>query len=372
MLGHPTLARGARRELWLGAAAWLLIASCGALPDTDYRTDSLDVAVLFDAGVCAGSLWQLEQSATRISEELSLDRDDIRLRVYWGSSGLSRYCDAEFDDIDGCYAYEDDAIFGRWSALDHEMVHSFAARINRTDTAFEEGLAIALSDSAILDQDFSDIPDQYLGLSVTEFHQTIGARHTVGHFVRWLIDERQIEPLLQMRREVDADADREQILDSFQKFFGRSMLDLEVEWALHAPEGYEGGHLPATTPLNWKDGRATLSRTLDCDEQTTFGPLTSPPFGNELDEEPGMYAIEAINITSPGNYRVTLSGNVSGSAVMKQSGCWVTDDESSLVFEIAVDESQVLALSACTWTVHFRTHGYTATELRLEFEQVAT
>lgn len=372
MLRSSATARDVHKALWLGAAAWTLIASCGALPSADYRTDTLDVAILFDADVCKGSLWTLEQSAKRIRENLSLDDDGDRLRIYWGSSGLSRYCDAELDDVVGCYEYDSDAIFGQWSALDHEMVHSFGARINRTDAAFEEGLAIALSDSTILDQDFDDLPDRYLGQSVEEFHKTSGARRTVGHFVRWLIDEVGIGPLLEMRKHVEPDAGRDKILREFERAFGVSMLEFENDWALHAPEGYEEVQSVPTTLLEWRDDQATLLHTLNCDDQTTFGPLTSPPFAAELDEHAGMYGVSVINITSPGDYVVTLSAGEGGSAIMKQGGCWVTEEGSALGFEIYANETQVLSLSACAWTIYFRTDSYTKSTFKLHLERVAT
>jgi hypothetical protein len=350
--------------------ATIFAHACQDLPEPRYETKNVRVATYFDHPVCMGSLAQIDGLAVDIKRELEIDVGS-RATVYWGVDGVAAHCeDWGTFHPEGCYDDDTSRAFAGWGAIQHELAHAFADYTGDADTAFEEGLAIALSTHVSLEEDFSRTPHLYLGFSSREFNTMPGARLTMGHFVRWLRETRSVEPLLSMRRGLDEDASADEIMAVFEEAFGASMLTLEEEWREHAPEAYDAvGTLPSSL-LEWADGRTRLSATLDCEAENTLGPLTSPPFDDARDESAGMWTGTTISITDPGAYSISVTGADPGGALLKRQGCWVVLDDSALGFEFIAGEASVVTLSACSWELYFWTESYDRTELTIDLERL--
>ncbi|MBC8067333.1 MAG: hypothetical protein IAG13_03285 [Deltaproteobacteria bacterium] len=251
----------------------------------------------------------------------------------------------------GCYEHQSRNVFTTWAAIDHEFVHALGARIRRTDVTFEEGLAVGLT-SDILDQSFERLPEEYVGMSRKEFNSSFGGGHTAGHFVRWLVERDGIDPLLAMRRRVGADAEADDILEEFERAFGVPLEAAQQAWVATAPVSYDGLFDVARPVEAWDGDTITITRELDCDDASTFGPLTWPPFDHDRDEEEGMFTTATLDVPVGGAYLVELTGSSDDRALLKRAGCWdVVPGDVGLEVALEPDGEHELVLSGCRWRV---------------------
>lgn len=346
----------------------ILSGGCQPLPDVRYETDHAEIGTYFDAPLCAGNLAQVDVMIRDLGLALDVPLRS-KFRLYWGLEGVEAHCEANGVDVTaaGCHQLGGGRSFVQAGTLEHELVHAIAGRVGAMEPFFEEGIAMALSNTLTGDQSFQVLPSALVGLSRRDFESASLSRSTAKHFVHFLIDERGMAPLNELRKLVHERSTRDQALEAFAMTYAAPMSAFEAAWAARAPSNYDEYPVGSLPVESWKDGQLSIQRTLACDDVLSHGPLEGIGIPDELSEQEGMYTSATFDIVTPGFYEIGLTGE-QGAAHLQTGGCWEPSSGRPAVSVIdleagtSVDEVEMWA---CRWIVTLWTEGTSDTELTL-------
>jgi hypothetical protein len=358
-----------RRQAGLAATGLAAWAGCTPLPDVSYVTDHAEIGTFFDAPLCAGNLVGVDATIERLGGAFDVLVVD-KVRLYWGRDGVKLHCPLVDADYEGCFGLDTNVAFVQSGAVDHELAHAVGSLAGTMDPFFEEGMAHALTEHSLLNEDFDARPSELLGLSQEEFVSTPGSRRIAKHFVRFLIEEQGMAPLNELRRLSLRGASQAETLAAFERVHGAPMAAYETAWAVRAPLSFGSDYQPfGGRPVDeWRGDELEIRRTLACDDADTRGPLAgfAPP---EFYEHAGMYTYATFDVLSPGRYEIGLTG-AGGRADAKALDCWATSPDGTNAFVLEAETSEEVELWACRWLVIFWVEGTDDVDLGLTLRRV--
>lgn len=302
MLPAVTCAASHRRvpcALLRAAAAWVALApACGddtpmSPPTTEPEppevvewraTEYVEVGLLSDEPLCAGTLALMEDHVRYVLETLELELDE-RITLYlWPSQSdqlLDMWCG---QTVAGCTSQT--TIYSSLSAVPHELVHAATASAGHASW-FVEGVANGLGTGWVVDG--VGLQSVYSNIEVTwpmglggSGHAALGAR---GHLSRWLIERFGGATYMELYRQTPWLPTQQEVEAASRAVLGVEFDDLLREYAETAPYVYPG-HWQCYVPPDaveppWVDGFWDHRVHLDCDRADTF---TEPvwPYGTRM------------------------------------------------------------------------------------------
>jgi hypothetical protein len=305
--------RGARGQGSAIGLATVLLA-CEPRYSVEYETEHLRVAKSFDAPICGGTLRAMELDAARIAEQLG-GQEHAPVDVVLGVEAVAAHCPA---NSSGC-ASPGGPVHAEFRSFGHELVHAFAGE--HTSIEFiEEGLAEALGAGMtharrfVAETQNVSIAEAILG----QIHGDPAAYELAGHFVTWLIDRWGLDAVLRVRASLIPGATLPAISSSFEATFGVSLESAELAWQTTAPNTYEIGKDRCEGPSEaWLDDRRWAGRLeLDCDAETTFGPL-----GHSNAVEAGMQGSALVDVLQHGDYQLSVTATRAGTIEIDSHTC---------------------------------------------------
>lgn len=271
-------------------AILLLCCLCGAagchdapldLPPLAYTTPRTRIGVgrEADAPLCRADLDHLDAQVAFIETHLGVHRK-TPIDIYL----------LDFDDLPcspdafGCYRPDDDAIYGAWETIDHELVHAVSREIEYPSLFWSEGAAEVLSGTL-------SRKDLRVTLTPAAFDvDALTTYLTPAHFSRFLVETRGWERYARIVRG-----------EGFERAYGSTATELTAAYERDAPYAYPA-LLPCAYPemAQVDDGVWHESIAIEsCDEPgvTQFEYVTasgtnSPAVIRRIDLEAGTYAFD--------------------------------------------------------------------------------
>lgn len=333
-------------------------------------TEHAEIGTYFDAPLCAGSIARVDESIARYA--LLLDAvSSQKVRIYWGADGVMESCDVAglHDTLAGCHIIGKNETFADSGSLEHELVHAVGDRIGGMDSFFEEGLAEALSGGIGPAPDFERRPSSFVGLSTADFIDTPGSRSTSRHFVQFLIDERGMEPLNELRPLALRGTTRDQVLEAFHAVYDTPIEALEDAWVERAPLSYEQLGDLALPEDQWRGDELTIQRTLDCDDVSTMGPLDGVTIPEDFAEQEGMYQRITFDVADEDSYNLDLQGS-GARARVREEECWIAADDAPNELELGADVPVETNMGACRFSATLWVEGTTTTAVTLTIRRI--
>jgi hypothetical protein len=356
-----------RAGIQVSALALTLAAGCEPRYPIEYETEHLRVAKTFDAPICAGTLRAMEFDAARIAEQLG-GREYAPVVVVLGIDAVTEHCPP---NSTGC-AHRGGPVYTELHTFGHEMVHAFVGE--HTSLPFvEEGLAEALGGGMTsviaLEVDVANV-------SITEaiVGPTTGDKAAyiiAGHFVAWLIDRWGLDAVLSFRAALYPGAALSLISSRFEEAFGVSLESAELAWQLTAPSSYQIGsqELCGGPSEPWSDAQRWTGRLeLDCDAQTTLGPL-----GHSNRVEAGMRSTALVDVLRPGYYQLSVSATRSGTIEIDSYACGCSlgiEMRERYSIQAGSQLFDDVYLTACRYRVSYLANGVEHADAELELELV--
>lgn len=263
------------------------------LPDipVTYKTEHLDIHVQAEKMFCAGSAVEYERFFAYVGSQLDIELPQ-RIRVFYVDDA-GNYCD------EGQIACRknDGVVFTGAGRGAHELGHAATCELRNGTTAYlSEGLA----------KSFEVTPLQYMG-DPREFvaAASVSDYDAAGHFVRWLIDARGPDSLLEL------------FLTSPRTGGGGAYEALAAVYAEEAEALF--ADYQATAPFMWVPHRQCADLEIlepqagvwkfeamfDCDDPSTLGPYERAGHYTNFDAfaPTSMYQSFLIEVDAPGFYR---------------------------------------------------------------------
>jgi hypothetical protein len=253
------------------------------LPPIEYETEHLRIATESDAPVCQGSLDWLESHVVWVEGELGLELS-APVEVYFYEDLVESQCADRDGKASGCYG--DGLIFTDWTSVPHELVHAVAAEADDADEFFAEGTATAFSEN------WSEFGDQAPSLGVGLDAEDIDY-NAAAHFVRWLYERDGAGPLTDMLDESSSVRGPSHAEKAFEKAYGQSLLDADIEFYDEAPQRYPTQRQCDQPSLEWDGDRAEADIELDCSASDTRG-------------SGALFAARTFDIPADGHYVLEL------------------------------------------------------------------
>jgi hypothetical protein len=238
-------------------------AGCADLPPIEYETEHLRIATDSDAPLCQGSLDALESHVAWVEDALDLTLSEP-VEVYLSSGLVDARCEAQNGNVAGCYSRLENRVFTDWASAPHELVHAIAAEQGSADEFFAEGTATAFGDRWT--EFGTQAPTLGVGLDVEDV-----SYNAAGHFVRWAYERDGAGPLREILHETSPNRGPDHAHKAFEKVYGRSLLDAEIEFLEQAPERYPSERQCLYPTLEWSDDRLEVDIELDCSASNTWG-----------------------------------------------------------------------------------------------------
>lgn len=359
----------------LGAAPIIFVGGCQQLPDVTYETEHAEIGTYFDAPLCAGNLARVDAKIRDLGLALDVPLES-RFRIYWGAEGVETHCGFKEEDNTavlsggGCHQIGQNVIFVDAGSLGHELVHAVGDRVGAMEPFFEEGIAQALNNEYMGAEDFRVLPSSLVGLPRQDFESASSSRSTANHFVHFLMDERGMTPLNELRKLVHEHSSQDQVLAAFKGVYDVSMSDFETAWMARAPFTYDEGLVGPAPTDPWQGDDLVIRRTLACDDVFTHGPLEGVGVPAELHEQEGMYTTAAFDIVVPGFYDIGLTGD-DGSAHLVTGACWAYSSgrPATTVIDLEAGASENVEMWACRWLVTLWVEDTNDTELTLTLQR---
>lgn len=334
-----------------------LVWGCSEFPAPGYETARVQVALSFDAQICAGTAAEIEQWARGASASLGIDplAEDPVLLV-WGDSAVANHCD---EGAKGCYLYDSHVIVAAYPAIEHELVHATGPRASGQSRSpfVEEGIAEALASFSLSRAGDDQLPSSLLGLSRDEF-EAVGGRNIAGHFFRHLSETYAFDRLNELRNRVSAPGTIAEFDAAFLDLLGTTFRDAEDDWLARSPGDYT--RLSANTPP--ADAvlvdEVTFEYRLACESQDTHGPLTIIEAGTDTDPARGMFGNRVLDVPSSRRVLVLATSPTEdeGGVNFRALACWDGTTRNT-AREVMLGEPAILTLEACRWEVALWTTG---------------
>ncbi|NJK31216.1 MAG: hypothetical protein HC927_01710 [Deltaproteobacteria bacterium] len=263
-----------KTALWTTASAapLAILAGCQPeLPPITWKGEVVHFGAEDPEGVCGETLEWMDRRAVGLKDVFG-DQTYADIEYYWLPESWSdpRLCG---DNSIGCT--KGDQIYAKHVPMEHELVH--ALLIEDLPAVFEEGLAEVFGDLGWV---FEPSDRAHL-LQILETSDPVDYADysRAGHFVAFLIETYDLDPLLRLARLADYDDDYDKVRSAFAEAYGFSLDQALAE--------YED--FPECDPLAWMDTRiacaepalalepalgteVSVVENLDCDEPNVYGP----------------------------------------------------------------------------------------------------
>jgi len=208
-----------RRELVLA-----LVCGC-SLPGVDLEGQYVRVAA--DPGLepCGGTLAHMDAFVARVAEEFGVapPTGNDRIKFYWlEESRVKRKCRRE---VEGC-ALGSKKVYSKKAPLNHELVHSLAARWGRHPPFFQEGLAVAfegLGKGVALELEYlvwEDVSSVEVEADMLSAESLDVDYATAGAFIHFLVERHGTGAVLSTIKRLPVKASRADINGAFQAGLG--------------------------------------------------------------------------------------------------------------------------------------------------------
>lgn len=256
-----------------------------------YQTDHLDIYVDPELFLCAGSAIDYDRHVEYVADQLELDLDpDRRIPVYL-TEHVVGYCRP---GNAGCVS-GDGKVFASSGLAYHELTHGLACEMRINAAAIlAEGLAVAFEPMWI---SFSDNPPEFAELSINDGFPYYSDS---GHFIRWLLERLSPAEFRSLYALANYD---DGVWNAFLAAYGPT---LEQDYADTKPYIWIEHRQCDDMPLLEAnpEGGWTVDVTLDCDDESTYGPYerTSQQNANGSTD---MLQSFVIDVPAPGFYSVT-------------------------------------------------------------------
>lgn len=260
-----------------------------ALPDVAvrYETRYLDIAPIFAAPLCAGTLAMLDSHVEHVAAATEIDVN-ARILVFLAGASVDPPAGWCHDEYGACYDSVLDVVFTPLSAAPHEIVHAITIR-DRGLSFWNENVAHAFEDRYVTYKSLWKAGPTW----PPAFYRN-------GHLARWLIAWGGGPAFMDLFAETRPGADQQEVEAAFRKVYGEELAEVLDEYAATAPHVYPD-HLQCYVPsgtseVPWNDHRWEHEVTLDCTQESTF----------TADEDISrMSARVPFSIAAAGKYRFT-------------------------------------------------------------------
>jgi len=232
-----------------------------------------EATVSSESPLCEGDLAAIERSIVRIEGLLDAEDGDP-LEIFLHDRVATLGCSTV---LAGCYV--DGEIHTLWQAIDHEIVHAIASRLERSSSFWNEGIAVALSGR--IRRGRTGV-DSNLALSPGDLDYS-----TAGHFVRWLVEDHGIEGVRKIARG-----------QTFRDSYEMDLEDAITEYESSAPWSYPSWNpCPGTLLTPMAPGHFEASIEINCSEMEDTTQLSL-----------GVATVRTFDIENAGSYRLFIGG----------------------------------------------------------------
>lgn len=296
-----------------------LYAGSGCQPDPRlpgtilHESEVLRYSTTVDEKVCQGSFSAQEAFIRLLATEFGVEINDPieYARIAPGEGAV--YCSGDYK---GCYTAG--IVYSETSVSFHELTHAVAdvGSIGGT-RPFREGLAETFSNGLN-----AGVPDTDLATILKDFPDDGSGYYKMALFVRFLIEEYGIEPLLDFMR-------RSRLNDPYDTWtmqFAES-IGVALEDAMEAFEAYPACSRwqnrdalveCSTTPTPWSGDKWSIQTDLDCSSDDVLGPHRTSNLNV-------IWTERALDVAQTGEYLITPTGTGEawGMIIITRCGsCW--------------------------------------------------
>lgn len=274
--------------LSIGMLVSLVACAEDDLPPIRYHTEQAVIGTTFEQSICLSDLAWLDDHIEFIEDFLGASSETpVEIYLY---DDFPPQC-----ALDGCYT-TDGYVAASWHALDHEVVHAVVDRFADPSAFWSEGIAEALTKRGTYRGWRQTVTDNATASESLEVDYA-----TAGHFVRWLIETRGIEPVRDVLEGVAVD----HALDG-------SLAELEEEYEAEAPYTYP----PVRDACDYFDLSA-----IDVDAWFERIPISCDVEGTSRFEGFWVSAVRTVDLDA-GRYELAVTGGKGARIVGCQDRSW--------------------------------------------------
>jgi hypothetical protein len=313
-----------------------------------YEGEHLEYAATVDVRVCEGSFHVQDAFAAELARVIGAEiREPIRFGLV-DDSEIYDYCalvdEDEFRGIKGCYYFE--RAYSISPVSYHEIAHAVHDLELSGPTVFQEGFAQVYGTGRTTKIDRVDVR-----LPLKEWTGRDGFYYTIGLFVRFLIEEYGLAPLLTFMSETDYDDCFDDFAPVFEEVYG-----VTLESVMTAFEAY-----PSCTefenriallecglePVAWEGDYWQTSAEVECGRDDVQGPDSDGP-------RQVMWTVRGLVVEETGEYELTAVGAPEAWSYVRLTRCGSCWDASSIGVEVSASiANKLVVLSAGTYHVAF-------------------
>ena len=267
--------------------------------------DYLHVAQEATDLVCGGSNPYQDRYVEHLAELLDLDLDEPIRFAYIKREDVETYC---FQELWGCYY--DDKAYSIFPVLTHELAHAVTDRAGWKGTqVFREGIADVLGFNNNIDVERLPIREV-----IRNNERDPDSTYTTALFVRFLLEEHGLEKLAQFMRATDLDDDFATVSAAFEDALGVS-IDSAFDAFSSYPTCSAWANQAAIVecgqePLPWGPDGLETTVFLDCDDDSTVGPIS--------DE---IRSSRSLEVSVDGTYEITVSSTSAAASGVRLTHC---------------------------------------------------
>ncbi|MBL4687140.1 MAG: hypothetical protein JKY37_21265, partial [Nannocystaceae bacterium] len=280
------------------AAALLVWASASAcseydLPSLRYETEQAVIGTDISKPLCGYDLpWIDEQ--IEFTEGMLNAAADEKLEIYIYAKDVPEPCGGRAGVV-GCYKPDEKIIASVWWAVDHEIVHAVADRFSDASVFWDEGIAEALRRGRPTIRGWIPVV-QNASVDTSREVERFGA----GHFVRWLINEYDIDTVRDLLTGTPPGEVTGNSLEDLSAMYESESMAAYPSWA---PCDYP--ELANVGPGLWDETVEVSCRRPDVSRFGRFG-------------EGAFTLLRSVEL-SGGRYEFKVSGGNVGSCFIRQS-----------------------------------------------------
>lgn len=328
------------------SAAAAILVCAGACGEQEASALGGVVRLHGEDDFCAGTHQRLAAEVGRIESEVGLDfLGPVDVHLY----RVDELCSNANVAIDvmgagGC-ALDGQTVAAESGSISHELVHALRFQHGiRGNPLFEEGIASAVGNGhpshawTVNKSDFTPRPLASSAMLDWSDYATGDARFG-AHFTSWALEDETRRSHLQAFLASDYTAD---LATEFELAFGRSLSEVESDWALTSKEAYfSSGRCTGVEIVDLASGPIQVDGFAACDDSGTEGTR------------------DALLLAGKSCFRLNETAFVKLSS-QAESGTLLlmpVDCAEGVSSALAGETKEVPLLGGCTWAAAFTTQG---------------